>query len=41
MATTRLRKTFKYPDDADSDSTPEELDEQGMSLRPSITRHIC
>lgn len=28
MATTRLRKTFKYPAEEDSDSEPEDLDEE-------------
>lgn len=29
MASARLRKTFKYPNDSESDEDPDELDEQG------------
>ena len=33
MATTRLRKTFRYPaDGSDDDETPKDLDEQGQSF---------
>lgn len=31
MATTKLRKTFKYPaDDSEEDDSPQALDEEGM-----------
>lgn len=32
MATTRLRKTFHYPDDEDSHGSHDEMDEEGMLL---------
>ena len=36
MATTRLRKTFKYPsEDEDSDASRDELDEEGNGLLPT------
>lgn len=35
MATTKLRKTFKYPaDDSEEDDLPEALDEEGMPWLP-------
>lgn len=32
MATTRLRKAFRYPDDSDDGQGHEELDEEGQSV---------
>lgn len=32
-ATARLRRTFQYPDDSDSDSQPDAIDEQGKQAR--------
>lgn len=38
MATTRLRKTFKYPsEDEDSDASRDELDEEGNKYSPRHT----
>jgi hypothetical protein len=41
MATTRLRKTFKYPsEDEDSDASRDELDEEGNECSPPHTERI-
>lgn len=32
MATVRLRKAFRYPEDSDDEAGREELDEQGMFM---------
>lgn len=37
MASTRLRKTFQYPDDhSDDDETPEVMDEEGWLSKTPI-----
>jgi hypothetical protein len=42
MATTRLRKTFKYPEDDESDGVPDGIDEQGKSTsRETIKLTEC
>jgi hypothetical protein len=41
QTTARLRKTFHYPADNDSeDSLPEALDEEGLLFQPSTTHYI-
>lgn len=44
MATTKLRKTFRYPaDDSEEDASPQALDEEGMLkglLAGRCMRHI-
>lgn len=45
MNTTRLRQTFRYPDDSDADANHarEELDEEGLSLLVGLSSflHQC
>jgi hypothetical protein len=41
MATARLRKGFKYPEESDSDGHPEDLDEQGSRLTQYVHVYLA